>query len=77
MVALRRDVNGSCYGVFPDCPLMDIPNSNTPIFYAYAILGQSIGHKLGLEVITPLHLALVALFALFVIPLIVKLLGFM
>lgn len=68
MVALERDVNGACYGVFPECPLMDLPNANGPIFYAYAFLGQTVGQKLGLDVIGPKHLAItLALLLLFLI----------
>ena len=65
MLALRKDVNGACYGVFPDCPVMDLPNGNTPIFYGYAFLGQTLGKRLGLEVIGPIQLG-VAVVAVFV-----------
>ena len=57
MVSLKRDVNGACYGVFPSCPLMDLPNGNVALFYAYGILGRTIGNRLNLEVIGPIHLA--------------------
>ena len=77
MVALKCDVNGACYGVFPDCPLMDLPNPNTVVFYAYALLGQSVGHRLGLEVITPFHLVMVAILTLLVLHFMARLLGFL
>ena len=76
MVALKRDLNGACYGVFPDCPLMDIPNSNTAIFFAYAVLGQYVGQKFGLEVITPFHLTVVAILALMLFIFLGRLFGF-
>lgn len=75
VVALKRDVNGACYGVFPDCPLMDFPNSNTPLFYAYALLGQKLFQRMGLEVIGPIHLGIVAVFMLLLVLCLGKLIG--
>ena len=75
MVALEKDVNGACYGVFPNCPLMDIPNANAPLFYAYVIFGRTIGRTLGMDVIGPRHLALVLIFVMCLLIFVAKLFG--
>ena len=40
MPSLRRDVSGACYGVFPDAPLMLVPDPNQPAFGAYILAGK-------------------------------------
>ena len=59
-MALKLDVNGACYGIMPDCPLLDFPNANTPLFYTYVALGQSLGRLTGRKVIGPGFVAGVA-----------------
>ena len=75
MISLKRDVDGSCYGVFPNCPLMDLPNSNTAIFYAYAFLGKTFGSALNMEVIGPMHLGIAVIVCLLIFALLTKVLG--
>ena len=42
-LVLDRDVSGGAYGVFPDAPLMDLPNPNAPVFFAFAVVGKMLG----------------------------------
>ncbi len=41
MTALRRDSNGACYGIFPDAPLMDIPEPNQATFGAFVVAAKA------------------------------------
>ena len=37
---LRLDKNGACYGIFPDSPLLELPNLNKGLFAAMVVAGK-------------------------------------
>ncbi len=48
MTSLKADRNGRCYGIFPDAPLMEIPEPNLPVFGAF-VLAAKVLRFLGLH----------------------------
>ncbi len=66
--ALRHDKNAAVLGLYPDAPLMNLPNAIDAMFAANVVVGKFF-HKLNLFQETPMGLIHVAI-ALF-IPLLV------
>ena len=41
--SLRRDISGTCYGILPDVPLVQIPDANSKVLAIQVIAGKILG----------------------------------
>ncbi len=42
-----QDNTGSCFGIFPDAPLMRIPEPNVPAFAAFLLASKVLNRQVG------------------------------
>ena len=49
MEALKLDVTGACYTVYPDCPIFDFRNANFGLIFALIAFNTYVCRPLGLN----------------------------
>ena len=63
--SLRRDVDGSVYLVYPDMPLIEVPDSGPPLIKALYAIGK-VGTALGKDSLSKKEVQVILLFLLYI-----------